>query len=136
METKNITPKRLQLSKVLLWYWLNFHPAEVGVSNISYEAPDDNRLDISEADMLVLSDRGYPIASCFSDYFSAFITPLTWFDINKAVHSWLEGEEGGIEAVNWLAKVKGKPLATWKRLQGAPNYHTLCELLLNREIID
>jgi hypothetical protein len=99
-------------AKVLLWYWLNFHPAETRHGGVGVTGVDG---DCFDPDMSVIDGATNVIGAvstgeCYVDGDST-----NWQDINIAVTMWLKvlGDKKRHLTISWLREMKGKPIEAW-----------------------
>jgi hypothetical protein len=125
-------------AKALLWYWLNFHPAETSHDTEQGFIGLDGEM--FEPDMNVY-DRDNVVAS--ASHHEAFIDKdsTNWHDVNRAVTDWFGGlrPERKESTFKWLEEVKGKPLDRWqpKYTQAeSPHWDSLVKAFKLRRILN
>ena len=134
---RNITPKRIQLTKALVWYWLNRHPAEAPLAE-TYSFSDYE--DYPRQDASVVTEDGWAVSGCAIDTLVCDIDPINWHDVNLVVFDWC-ADLSGIEkriVFQYLKAIKGEPIDRWaKKYVGlpAPDWTGLCERFLARDLI-
>lgn len=134
----------IRKAKALLWYWLNFHPAETFHTSPLEALEEGYSQDpsfYSEQDLIVKNSREFVIGSCSSERFYIVLDRDSWHDVNKAVERWLcrMTHDKYLATVDWLKEVKGKPLASWHSkytLAESPSFEGLVDALRHRRILN
>jgi hypothetical protein len=131
-------------AKALLWFWLNFHPAETYHTSpleILEDGYSDDPSFYSEQDMLVQAENGFSIGSISAERFFVNVNTDHWHDVNRAVTDWFGGlrPERKESTFRWLEEVKGKPLDRWqpKYTQAeSPHWDSLVKAFKFRRILN
>lgn len=132
-------PWELRKAKVLLWFWLNFHPAEAQRgAEYGLIWSDGDHFD---PDMSIVNDREYVIGACSHHEAYVDADPTKWHDVNIAVKLWLKGmsDKNCHLTISWLKNVKGKPIERWHSmytLSESPQFEGLVEILKLRKILN
>lgn len=117
-ESLSHSPWAVRKVKALLWYWLNFHPAETSMSSPLGKqeygmSPEQDFYNLTDAS--ICKEDGWIIGYGSSSEYYVLRSDLEWYDINRCVKLWfLEMDEGQRSTtVNWLTTIKGEPLGKW-----------------------
>jgi hypothetical protein len=139
---KRMHPNYVRKAKVLVWFWLNNHPAEVAYPSSWELCPQDSlgQDDNFDYDMLIQAKNNWTIGRGQSERLFAHVDPDQWHDVNKAITGWFGTLPARyqVHVLEYFRAVKGKPLDRWhSKYIGleAPGWNQLVERFIRMELI-